>query len=38
MKLDELLHRFQADLQIRNYSARTVSDYGYNLGLLFQFL
>jgi integrase/recombinase XerD len=38
MKLDELLHRFQSDLQIRNYSARTVSDYGYNLGLLFQFL
>ena len=38
MKLDELLHRFQGDLQIRNYSARTVSDYGYNLGLLFQFL
>ena len=38
MKLDELLHRFQGDLQIRNYSARTVSDYGYNLGLLFLFL
>jgi len=38
MKLDELLHRFQGDLQIRNYSARTVSDYGYNLGLLFRFL
>ena len=38
MKLDELLHRFQGDLQIRNYSARTVTDYGYNLGLLFQFL
>ena len=38
MKLDELLHRFQGDLQIRNYSARTVTDYGYNLALLFQFL
>ena len=38
MKLDELLHRFQSDLQIRNYSARTVSDYGYNLGLFFHFL
>jgi site-specific recombinase XerD len=38
MKLDELLHRFQGDLQIRNYSARTVTDYGYSLGLLFQFL
>jgi integrase/recombinase XerD len=38
MKLDELLRRFQADLQIRNYSARTVSDYGYSLGLLLRFL
>ena len=38
MKLDELLHRFQGDLQIRNYSARTVTDYGYNLGLLLRFL
>ena len=38
MKLDELLHRFQGDLQIRNYSPRTVTDYGYNLGLLFRFL
>jgi integrase/recombinase XerD len=38
MKLDELLHRFQDDLQIRNYSARTVSDYGYNLVALFRFL
>jgi len=38
MKLDELLHHFQDGLQIRNYSARTVSDYGYNLGLLFRFL
>ena len=38
MNLDELLHRFQGDLQIRNYSARTVTDYGYHLGLLRQFL
>jgi integrase/recombinase XerD len=38
MKLDELSHRFQSDLQIRNYSPRTVSDYSYNLGLLFRFL
>ena len=38
MKLDELFHRFQDDLQIGNYSTRTVSDYGYNLGLLFRFL
>lgn len=38
MKPDELLHRFQDDLQTHNYSARTVSDYGYNLGLFFQFL
>jgi integrase/recombinase XerD len=38
MKLDELLHRFQGDLQIRNYSARTVTDYGYSLALLLRFL
>lgn len=38
MNLDELLHRFQGDLQIRNYRARTVTDYGYHLALLRQFL
>ena len=38
MKLDELLHRFQGDLQIRNYSTRTVTDYGYSLALLLRFL
>lgn len=38
MKPDELLHQFQGDLQIHNYSPRTVTDYGYNLGLLFRFL
>jgi integrase/recombinase XerD len=38
MRPEELLHRFQDDLQTHNYSIRTVSDYGYNLGLLFQFL
>jgi len=38
MKFQQLLHAFQSDLQLRNYSARTVSDYGYNLRLLFQFL
>jgi integrase/recombinase XerD len=38
MKFDELLHRFQSDLQIRNYSARTVTDYGYSLALLLRFL
>jgi len=38
MTPQDLLHRFQDDLQTHNYSQRTVSDYGYNLGLLFQFL
>jgi len=38
MKLDQLLHRFQGDLQIRNYSDRTVTDYGYSLALFLRFL
>lgn len=38
MQLDELLHRFQSELQIRNYSPRTISDYGYSIGLLLRFL
>src|SRR2546421_2743808 len=38
MSLDALITRFLGDLQIRNYSARTVQDYGYNLRVLAQFL
>ncbi len=38
MSFQELRHAFQSDLQLRNYSVRTVADYGYNLRLLFQFL
>ena len=38
MNFDELLTKFLGYLQIRNYSPRTVSDYGYNLGSFFRFL
>jgi integrase/recombinase XerD len=38
MSFDELLTKFLGWLQIRNYSPRTVSDYGYNLGSFFRFL
>jgi len=38
MNFDELLTKFLGWLQIRNYSPRTVSDYGYNLGSFFRFL
>ena len=38
MILDEFLPRFLDDLQIRNYSTRTITDYGYHLRLLFRFL
>ena len=38
MSFDELLTKYLGWLQIRNYSPRTVSDYGYNLGSLFRFL
>ena len=36
--LHDFLPRFLDDLQIRNYSDRTTSDYGYHLRLLFRFL
>jgi len=38
MSFDELLTKYLGWLQIRNYSPRTVSDYGYNLGSFFRFL
>lgn len=38
MNFDELLTKYLGWLQIRNYSPRTVSDYGYNLGSFFAFL
>lgn len=34
----DLVRRFLDDLQIRNYRPRTVTDYGYHLGLLGAFL
>jgi integrase/recombinase XerD len=38
MNLDAFITRFLGDLQIRNYSARTVQDYGLNLGIFRRFL
>jgi integrase/recombinase XerD len=36
--MKELIQQFLDDLQIRNYSARTIADYGYHLNLWLQFL
>jgi len=36
--MNELIQRFRQDLEIRNYSARTIADYGYHLHLWTQFL
>jgi len=36
--LEELIHLYLNNLQVRNYSKRTVKDYGYNLGFLERFL
>lgn len=38
MKLDSLISRFVGDLQIRNYSPRTVQEYGLCLGVFRRFL
>ncbi len=38
MKLDETMASFKNDLQIRNYSSRTVVDYGYHLLILRRYL
>lgn len=38
MNFDDLITRFLGDLQIRNYSARTVAEYGYSLRALAHFL
>jgi integrase/recombinase XerD len=38
MNFEDLITRFLGDLQIRNYSARTVQDYGSNLSTLRRFL
>jgi integrase/recombinase XerD len=38
MTWEDLRVKFLGDLEIRNYSARTVSDYGYTLGQFFEFL
>lgn len=36
--MNELIHRFLEDLQVRNYSLRTIADYGYHLNLWTRFL
>ena len=36
--MKQLIQRFLDELQIRNYSARTIGDYGYHLELWLRFL
>ena len=36
--MKEFIQQFLDDLQIRNYSVRTIADYGYHLNLWLQFL